>query len=131
MENGAEFHNTEANKRILIVDDDAEATEIVARYLTKLGFLYESVFCGAEAMEKMKSGAFDAVISDVRMPFGSGIDLLREMHAEQVRIPIILMSADEEGVKAQAKALGADAFVSKPLRIESLRDVMTQLHLTS
>jgi CheY-like chemotaxis protein len=114
-------------KRILIVDDNLEATEILSRHLKKFGYESEIAYCGAEAMSQLQEAKYDMVISDVRMPNGSGIDLLREIKRNVNHIPIILTSADTSGAKAQAKALGADGFIAKPIDEEQLAEVIAHV----
>jgi CheY-like chemotaxis protein len=114
-------------KRILIVDDNLEATEILSRHLKKLGYDSEIAYCGAEAMSQLQEAKYDMVISDVRMPNGSGIDLLREIKRNVNHIPIILTSADTSGAKAQANALGADGFIAKPIDEEQLAEVIASV----
>jgi CheY-like chemotaxis protein len=111
-------------KRILIVDDNLEATEILARNLTKMGYSADAVYSGAEALQQLRNEDYDIVISDVRMPNGSGIDLLREIKRDIRHVPIILTSADTNGAKAQAKALGADGFIAKPIDEDQLAEVI-------
>ena len=117
-------------KKALIVDDDPSSAQLIARFLEPLDYEAEIAFSGAEAVECLNESTFDIVISDVRMPGGSGIDLLREMHGLNKRVPIVLVSAVAESAKAQAKALGADAFLDKPFTKEGLTEVVRQLEKT-
>ncbi len=113
--------------RILIVDDDPEATELVARYLRPRGFKVDMAFSGADALLALEQEDFDLVISDVRMPYGSGIDLLREMEKLDYHVPVILMSAGAKPAEAQAKAAGAEAYLNKPLVKEELEQTIERL----
>jgi CheY-like chemotaxis protein len=113
------------NKMALIVDDDPSTCQLVARYMTALDYQADIALSGAEALCKLRSGQrYNLVISDVRMPNGSGIDLLREMQIGIQHIPVILISAERAGAKNQAKAMGADAFLLKPFTREELADLV-------
>lgn len=117
-------------KKVLIVDDDRDAAELVARYIASLNYAAEIALSGAEALDRLQGEAFDMVISDVRMSNGSGIDLLRVVKQSKMEIPVLLMSADAKAVKAQAKAMKAD-FIAKPLTKESLSEAVRRLESTS
>lgn len=113
--------------RILIVDDDPFATELVARYLRPRGFAVQVAYSGADALNAIKEADFDLVISDVRMPYGSGIDLLRELEHHPKHVPVILMSAGAKPAEMQAKAAGAEAYLNKPLVKEELEREIERL----
>jgi two-component system response regulator HydG len=96
--------------------------------MSGLEYQTELALSGAEALSKLRSGQrYNLVISDVRMPNGSGIDLLREMQTGTQHIPVILISAERAGAKDQAKAMGADAFLLKPFTREELGDVIREV----
>ena len=117
-------------KKALIVDDDPSSAQLMARFLEPLEYESEYASCGAEALEKIGAAEFDIVISDVRMPSGSGIDLLRELHGLGSTVPVVLVSAVGDAAKSQAKALGADAFIAKPITRESLAEVVREIETT-
>lgn len=107
-------------KHVLVADDDADALALISRYLEPLGVQIDVAFSGREALDKVQRNHYDLVISDVRMPNGTGIDLLREMKNLKENMPVILISAAAASAKEQAKAMGADAFLAKPLEREEL-----------
>ncbi|MEK7358449.1 MAG: response regulator [Bdellovibrionota bacterium] len=113
--------------RVLIVDDDPFATELVARYLRPRGFTVQVAYSGSDALTAIQKVDFDLVISDVRMPYGSGIDLLRELERFPRHVPVILMSAGAKPAEMQAKAVGADAYLAKPLVKEDLEREIERL----
>jgi len=113
--------------RILIVDDDPFATELIARYLRPRGFTVQVAFSGADALSAIRDSDFDLVISDIRMPYGSGIDLLRELEHHPKHVPVILMSAGAKPAEMQAKAAGAQAYLNKPLVKEDLEREIERL----
>ena len=76
---------------------------------------------GREAMDLIKSQEPDLVISDIMMPFMSGLELLELIKAEQKKIPVILVSAlDDVEVIQTAIGMGADDFVIKPVKMDEL-----------
>lgn len=118
-------------KRVLIVDDDITTAQLIERFMED-DFVSDIALSGVEAMNHLSATNYDLVISDVRMPNGSGIDVLRALQGHARKVPIILISAETEGAKLQAKALGADAFLLKPLTRECLKEALARLvYLTS
>lgn len=82
--------------RILVVDDDALAGEMTAALLEGLGHEPLLVENGVEALEQLAAdSAIGMVISDLNMPLVSGIDLFREMRAQGLGLPFILLSGDD------------------------------------
>jgi len=93
--------------RILVVDDDALAGEMTAAVLEDLGHDPLLAENGVEAMEKLAAEvAIEMVISDLNMPLVSGIDLFREMRAQGIVLPFILLTGDDpEGPRQQEPLL--------------------------
>ena len=117
-------------KRILVVDDDPSVADLMMRFLQPHGYEVDAAFSGGQAVGMLQANAYDLVVSDVRMPNGSGIDVLRELQKAPARIPVVLMSADMNGAKAQAKMLGAEAFLPKPYSDDQLLHTLSQVLTT-
>ena len=116
--------------KILVVDDDLTSAELLMRFLKPWTEDVELAFSGAEALEKLQIGDYSLIISDVRMPYGTGIDLLREVQnitRGRGPLPIVLMSSLGRVAREQAEALGADGYLEKPITREALAALMTRL----
>jgi DNA-binding NtrC family response regulator len=101
---------------ILLVDDDPVSVQVVARTLTRAGFAPVSAANGEEAMKYLDTHHFDAVVSDVRMPRMSGIELLQNIRARFPSLPVFLMSGDiKDDVREAAFVWGAAALFEKPV----------------
>lgn len=113
------------NSKILLVDDDIE----ICRYLkSELSDWYRFVICnnGKEALNRLLSGDFDLVVSDVVMPEMDGITLLRNIkgNANISHVPVIMLTSKSEiSDRLEGIKLGADAYLAKPFSLE-------ELHLT-
>ena len=79
--------------RILIVDDEKVQREILEGFLVKQGYEAMAAEDGQKALEKFKSGAFDLVLTDYRMPGMDGIQLLREVGRLQPETIVVIMTA--------------------------------------
>ncbi len=106
---------------ILIVDDDPYILESVSGMLNEND--YSTVTCDniRDAMARLKENSIDVVLTDIRMPGGSGIDLLEEAHAVSPEVPVILMTAYSDlALAIDAISKGAFDFLPKPYQPEHL-----------
>jgi FixJ family two-component response regulator len=115
--------NQNKTKLVVIVDDDDSMRSAVQDLLEAVG-LPASGFASAE--EFLKSGKQHetaCLITDIRMPGMSGLDLQAQLNAERCRIPIIFITAHgDEKMRLQARREGAVEFLSKPFDNEVLLD---------
>lgn len=113
---------SQSQPRILVVDDEQPLRELV---IVTLGdaYFYDEAADGDAALEQLSKRRYDMVLLDVMMPGRSGIDVLREMRAEEATkdVPVIVMSAwqTSEDVESALEA-GANSFLPKPFRAEEL-----------
>jgi len=101
---------------IAIVDDDTPIREALARLLRIQGINSRSYPSARVFLEGLASGMPDCLIVDVNMPEMTGIELQRELLNRGVRIPTIVISAnDDKSIAATAASLGAATFFVKPV----------------
>jgi response regulator RpfG family c-di-GMP phosphodiesterase len=101
--------------RVLIVDDDLALRTILSVMLTHADFLCRTAACGEEALRLLASDPTDVVISDLRMPGISGMDLLIEVRKRYPRLAFLMVTGeDETRVGVRAMQLGADDYLLKP-----------------
>jgi class 3 adenylate cyclase len=109
---------------ILVVDDNAENREMLARRLGREGFEVLRAAGGAEALATLESAAVDLVLLDVMMPDINGYDVLKRLKDnERLRhIPVLMISSlDEEESVARCIELGAEDYLPKPFSPVILR----------
>jgi DNA-binding NtrC family response regulator len=110
-------------ERILITEDDATFRSFLNTILRGEGYAVREAECGEKALELLRRENFDLVISDLKMPGMSGLDLYRQLRSENAAPPFILLTAFgtiEEAVSAMKE--GVADFLTKPLKDpESLR----------
>lgn len=113
--------------RVLLVDDEPTARELLARGLERSGFRVDTAADGAEALERL-SDAHDLVVTDIVMPRLDGIGLLEELARRRHRSQRVVITsfADKERV-VRALNLGADYLIEKPFTVERLCAVLEQL----
>lgn len=106
---------------VIIVDDDAFVLETTALILTSRGYLVIPCNKAADALKIFAEKRPDAVLTDVKMPGMTGIQLLEELHAMSPDVPVILMTAYAElDVAVEAVKKGAFDFIIKPFRPDYL-----------
>jgi len=116
---------TAVPKRVLIVDDEENVCDVVRRLLERDQIEVLEATSAPGAMEIIDREALDCVITDIRMPTGSGIDVLDHAKATDAQLPVILLTAQaslQSAVDAVNK--GAFHFLHKPFRSEQLRTIV-------
>jgi two-component system, OmpR family, alkaline phosphatase synthesis response regulator PhoP len=104
-----------AEKRLLIVDDDADMRLLLAEYFRRLGFQVEERESGGAALEPAVAGRFDCFILDVSMPGMSGLELLKRVRSRGVHTPALFLTAhDALDDKVAGFEAGADDYLAKP-----------------
>ena len=100
---------------ILVCDDERSICEMLEIWLRKEGHRVETVTSGDAGKKKIESALFDVVISDIRMPHTSGIDVLRYAHTVSPDTLVILITAvdDMEAAVEAVKAGGAFDYIRK------------------
>ena len=119
---------------ILVAEDDPMLLKTIELKLQRDGHIVITTKDGREAIEKIKSNTPDLIITDVMMPFFSGLEIIAWVKTNMPdKIPVILLSAmEQEHIIAEAFALGADDYITKPFNLKefSLR-VTKQLEKTN
>lgn len=107
--------------RILLVEDQQDLNEIIARKLTREGYSVDSCTDGIEACDYIGSTDYDGIVMDIMLPGKTGLGILREMRAGGNRTPVLLLTAmgDVEDRVAGLDA-GADDYLVKPFDFSEL-----------
>ena len=107
--------------QVLIVDDEQVQREMLEGFLTKEGYGVGTAGDGAGALDRIKRGSFDLVLTDFRMPGMDGIQLLKELKRLNPEVVVVLLTAFgtvETAVKAMKE--GADDYLTKPIDLDEL-----------
>ena len=110
-----------ANSKILIVDDDPAFCLMLATFLEKSGFEPTKALSGKECLSALGKASYDLVLTDLRLPDMTGIDVLREIKSKLPGIPVILMTGyGEIKTAVQSIRLGAYEYVTKPVNPDEI-----------
>jgi len=111
--------------RVLVVDDQASMREFLEIMLSQSGYEVRTAGSGEEAFKMYRDEQPDLVLTDVKMPGMSGLELIREIHALDPAAPVIAITAFACADDAvQAVKEGAFDYISKPFQVEDLRLVI-------
>ncbi len=101
--------------RVLVIDDDPGVRESMGRMLRTAGYTVQAVATGEEGFELARGDAFDVILSDMRMPGLSGLDVLRKLRDVRVDASFIIMTGfGTVDAAVESMKLGAVDFVQKP-----------------
>jgi two-component system response regulator PilR (NtrC family) len=110
------------NKRALVVDDEADICELLEITLGRMGVDSFAANSLQQARELLRRDAFDLCLTDMRLPDGSGIELVKEIEASHPGLPVAVITAHGNMETAvEALKAGAFDFVSKPVDLQGLR----------
>tara|TARA_R110002049_G_scaffold165726_1_gene331630 strand:- start:11970 stop:12338 length:369 start_codon:yes stop_codon:yes gene_type:complete len=102
-------------KRILIVEDNPMVVKSLEFKLIKDGYAVITSSDGRDAMEKLKTEAFDLILTDLMLPFISGIEIIEYIKQNKPEVPIIVLSTStQEDIITEAFTMGIEDFITKP-----------------
>jgi two-component system response regulator PilR (NtrC family) len=110
------------DRQVLVVDDEPDIRELLELTLAKMGLSVVAAGSLAEAREALQKGRFDLCLTDMRLPDGDGLELVRHIGGLGIDLPVAVITAygSAENAVAALKA-GAFDYVSKPVGLEQLR----------
>ena len=111
--------------RILVVDDDKELADGLVESLSNLGYSAKAAYSGREGVNRFENGAFQLVITDLKMPEMDGMELLEAVKARDKQAVVIVITGYgtiESAVKAIRN--GAYDFITKPVKMQELEVII-------
>lgn len=106
----------------MVIDDDEFMVKLLRFVVKKEGYLLTTASDGLEAIKNLPQTQPDLIITDVMLPFRSGLEIINHVRENYKNIPIIVLSSlgEEAHTVTEAFKLGADDFVSKPFNPNEL-----------
>lgn len=119
------------NKTILVVDDSADAREVLRRTLALAGYRVIEATDGREAVEIVGRECPDLILMDLNMPVMDGFaatERIRQLRDRCGNVPIVAVTAfDTYGMKEAALEVGCDAYLLKPVAVDEVEGVVAGL----
>ncbi len=109
--------------RLLLIDDDLRLTDMVGGYLRQNGFEVDTAGSLAAGRDRLKQGVYDALLLDLMLPDGDGLDFTRELRANgrTRRLPLLMLTARGERMdRIVGLEMGADDYLPKPFEPREL-----------
>ena len=107
--------------KILIIEDEKALQESIIKYLEHQGFVCEAVTDFLSGKEKVTQYVYDCVVVDIGLPYGNGLDIVKELKYMESKSGIIIISAKNAlEDKLQGLDLGADDYLPKPFYLSEL-----------
>ena len=117
----------ESDFRILVVDDECSIRELIAGTLEESGYTVETAANAAEALDKLHGQRCDLLLTDYSMPRKTGLDLISQMRAEGLDIPVVLMTGRTAELLAERPYLQVNVLLPKPFMIDELLGVLANV----
>lgn len=115
---------------ILVADDDRVFSRLICERLSRHGFQAMAVFDATQAVVLAMRQPFEAILLDISMPGGTGVEVLKRLKASLKTnlTPVIVITANEgDEVQAIIQSLGAERYLRKPLEFEELASVLHEV----
>ncbi|MEZ4522139.1 MAG: response regulator transcription factor [Thermomicrobiales bacterium] len=107
--------------RVLVVDDERELAEIIGSVLEDERFDVDLAFDGEQGLDMALTGNYDVIVLDRLMPKLDGLDVCRQLRAEEVETPVLILSAlGDLPQRVEGLDIGADDYLGKPFAFEEL-----------
>jgi FixJ family two-component response regulator len=113
--------------RLAVLDDEVRMRKALRRLLQSHGFQVEIFAVGEDLLAAMETEELDCLLLDLHMPGINGFDVLKALDAQDINLPVIVITGhDEPQNAARVRALGASAYLTKPLDASCLLAAITQ-----
>ncbi len=115
--------------RVLVVDDDPISRDVIAQIVGACGdFSVQTAEDGVDALDKLSFEHFDVILSDIKMPRMDGIEFLKRAKELDPTVPVVMVTALNQIEPAvESMRMGASDFLTKPLRISDVKNVLDRL----
>lgn len=116
------------NSKVLVVDDDKQVRMLLAELLTIDGHIVDATEKASEAIRHLLRNRYSLLITDLEMPETSGTELIQEVRARGLRLPILVVSGSPEAMRQAAVLnMGLAEYLAKPFSIHEVRGAVARL----
>lgn len=112
-------------KRVLVVDDEKVVCDMLKKFLTKKGYKVSISLNGEDAIRKTEKVKPHVILLDIKMPSMDGIEVLKRIREFYKEIVIVMITAiKNNGIGQRCMELGADDYITKPISLDYLENVL-------
>ena len=117
----------EEKKTILVIEDDLDVLSMIIKHLKLEGFEVIIATDGMEGLKKLETGHYDLVITDIVMPFVSGVGVVTALKDKRPQIPVIAITGFGREPEAAAMEKKADLVLAKPVKMSQLKQHIVEM----
>lgn len=119
--------NVRDRNKILIIEDDLDVLSMMVKYLEYSGYEILTAADGMEGLKQLEAGGFDLVITDIVMPYVSGVGVVTAIKEKTPDIPVIAITGYGKEPEAMAMERKADMVLAKPVKMAELKSHVEKL----
>lgn len=112
---------------ILLIEDDPDVRFPIVEYLEHLGYKVVTAADGMKGLKRLRKGGYDLVITDVVMPYVSGLGVVTALKEKDPHIPVIAITGYGKEPETAAMEKKADLVLAKPIKMTALKNYAAQL----
>jgi len=116
-----------ANKTILVIEDDPDVLSMIIKHLEYSNYSVITATDGMEGLKKLESGGYDLVITDIVIPYVSGVGVVTALKEKNPEIPVIAITGYGKEPEAAAMEKKANLVLAKPVKMSVLKDYVEKL----
>lgn len=117
----------EQKKRILVIEDDLDVLSMIIKHLKYLDYEVITATDGMEGLKQLDSAEYDLVITDIVMPYVSGVGVVTALKEKRPHIPVIAITGYGKEPEAAAMEKKADLVLAKPVKMSALKNYIDDL----
>jgi CheY-like chemotaxis protein len=121
------MNETHDKKTILVIEDDPDVLSMITKHLEFLEYDVITATDGLEGLKKLESGGYDLVITDIVIPYVSGVGVVTALKNKRPEIPVIAITGYGKEPEAAAMEKKADLVLAKPVRMSLLKEYIAKL----
>ncbi|RLC31029.1 MAG: response regulator [Deltaproteobacteria bacterium] len=114
-------------KTILVIEDDPDVLSTIIKQLEYFGYDIITATDGMDGMKKVEAGGYDLVITDIVMPYISGVGVVTALKEKMPDIPVIAITGYGKEPEAAAMEKNADIVLAKPIKMSDLENHLKKL----
>ena len=117
----------EEKTTILVIEDDPDVLSMIIKHLEFLEYGVITAMDGMEGLKKLDSGGYDLVITDIVIPYVSGVGVVTALKEKKPEIPVIAITGYGKEPEAAAMEKKADLVLAKPVKMSLLKEYIAKL----
>ena len=118
---------TRRNKTILVIEDDLDILSVIIKNLEHLGYHVITATDGMEGLKRLESDVYDLVVTDIVMPYVSGVGVVTAIKEKSPHIPVIAITGYGKEPEMAAMEKEVDLVLAKPFKMSVLNDHIARL----